>query len=596
MAAELSEKDRQIIESVLQSDKFLSSPVPDELYAQLDADFLSLVKVPYAKKETIAQLYGDASDSLRLLAEDWSYAYGIRALRMFSEKTISFPTRVTGSNGSSIELSITGNRYEDDKPWFLSYVPNLDALHLRHGANGALDELPQPTQPLPPLFAEGFEAMKSSDDYADFPVADEILAELKCAGNLLDFAWPQCKSVEKLAECAGTAIDLKELLNRDFAYALRTGTLRSYEDKVLFPVSLLRKDGTTPVEVTIKRDGRLPQSPDSKPWLIAFVDDHPRTRKVPAGQRLEKWAHMGDWNAVLKTLEEIALPEKWGFENTGEPYSILKNYLVYTFYRLQFEGKVLENAEKGLAAFDTGLVDQTYESIYACFVPAPFGAVPWKFEAFCKAGSRQWGKKLVSTFNPLPRRAKYFTRKEDLLFDEERTLQRDIDHILLDNIGRLPHDFLEEELRGNDEALGFLGDLRTAGSEGARAIAIKGLREAIEGDVKIRRRLVNRLDDAIELAQKRVQWNFKTAVPAFYPTKNAMSLLLPLDLTEDDRPDVALVVELVESGVYMGQTVLTMSMAYNNARLISRPDSDWLNTSIELMGEQGLAPDDGQGE
>lgn len=98
----------------------------------------------------------------------------------------------------------------------------------------------------------------------------------------------------------------------------------------------------------------------------------------------------------------------------------------------------------------------------------------------------------------------------------------------------------------------------------------------------MKRRLINRLDDAIELAQKRVEWNFKTAVPAFYPTKNTMSLLLPLDLTENDRPDVALVVELMESGAYIGQTILTMKMAYNNARLISRPDSDWLNTSLQV--------------
>lgn len=50
-----------------------------------------------------------------------------------------------------------------------------------------------------------------------------------------------------------------------------------------------------------------------------------------------------------------------------------------------------------------------------------------------------------------------------------------------------------------------------------------------------------------------------------------MSLLLPLDLTENEQPDVALVVELMESGAYIGQTILTMKMAYNNARLICRP-------------------------
>lgn len=27
---------------------------------------------------------------------------------------------------------------------------------------------------------------------------------------------------------------------------------------------------------------------------------------------------------------------------------------------------------------------------------------------------------------------------------------------------------------------------------------------------------------------------------------------------------------------------LTMKMAYNNARLISRPESDWLNTSLQV--------------
>ena len=98
------------------------------------------------------------------------------------------------------------------------------------------------------------------------------------------------------------------------------------------------------------------------------------------------------------------------------------------------------------------------------------------------------------------------------------------------------------------------------------------------------RRLTNRLNDAIELAQKRAQWNYRTAVPAYYPTKGTMTLLLPLDLTDDERPDVALVSELMPTGVYVGHTILTMRMAYNNARLVSRPDSDWLNTGVKLFG------------
>ena len=35
----------------------------------------------------------------------------------------------------------------------------------------------------------------------------------------------------------------------------------------------------------------------------------------------------------------------------------------------------------------------------------------WRFEAFCKAGSRMWGKKLVASFEPLPQRASYVEKK-----------------------------------------------------------------------------------------------------------------------------------------------------------------------------------------
>ena len=179
---------------------------------------------------------------------------------------------------------------------------------------------------------------------------------------------------------------------------------------------------------------------------------------------------------------------------------------------------------------------------------------------------RMWGKKLVASFEPLPQRASYVEKKDDLLFDGSRTLQRDVGHILLDNIDRLPKAFLAEELRGADDAIEALDKTMHAEDDTSRRAAYDELREAVEDNVRIKRRLINRLDDAIELAQKRVEWNFKTAVPAFYPTKNTMSLLLPLDLTENEQPDVALVVELMESGAYIGQTILTMKMAYNKCK------------------------------
>lgn len=93
------------------------------------------------------------------------------------------------------------------------------------------------------------------------------------------------------------------------------------------------------------------------------------------------------------------------------------------------------------------------------------------------------------------------------------------------------------------------------------------------------RRTREGIEAAVRLARRRVKWNFKTAIPSYYPRGNSMSLLLPLSLTEEDRVDAALVVQLTPSGNYQGQTILTMSQAYKHARLICRPDSDWLTTA-----------------
>ena len=55
-----------------------------------------------------------------------------------------------------------------------------------------------------------------------------------------------------------------------------------------------------------------------------------------------------------------------------------------------------------------------------------------------------------------------------------------------------------------------------------------------------------------------------------------MSLLLPLDFTNSGNPQAALVVQLAESGVYIGHTILSMKHAYLDARLISSQESSWL--------------------
>ena len=86
--------------------------------------------------------------------------------------------------------------------------------------------------------------------------------------------------------------------------------------------------------------------------------------------------------------------------------------------------------------------------------------------------------------------------------------------------------------------------------------------------------LYDSFDKAINHAIMRVERNYKTGIPMY--NRGRIQLLLPLFLLNRDPANLALVVS--RSGeVYDGSTVLTLDMAYNNARLITRPDKEWLN-------------------
>src|SRR5207247_7209034 len=120
----------------------------------------------------------------------------------------------------------------------------------------------------------------------------------------------------------------------------------------------------------------------------------------------------------------------------------------------------------------------------------------------------------------------------------------------------------------------------------------ENFKAALEADSRKYRSLMYRMQDALKVALKRVRWNFKTAIPQYFPTKNQMSLLLPLGLVRDDIADLALVVERTPSGAYLGHTILPLDWAYNNARLVCRPNSDWL-VPEEIQQTPAAQPDPG---
>lgn len=84
---------------------------------------------------------------------------------------------------------------------------------------------------------------------------------------------------------------------------------------------------------------------------------------------------------------------------------------------------------------------------------------------------------------------------------------------------RLPKEFLEEELRNSSEALDCIEKTFESEDESAQQAAYDRLREIVQADPRLKRRLINRLDDAIEVAQKELSGILKPLYQLSIPQK-----------------------------------------------------------------------------
>ena len=240
------------------------------------------------------------------------------------------------------------------------------------------------------------------------------------------------------------------------------------------------------------------------------------------------FAYCGAFPSQLQSLANIS-PEKWSFGNNNDN-SILRNYVMHTFERLYDEGKVVETED--YAIFNTGLFDVYYNPIYAYFVKnSNQNKQKWYLDNFITEYQR-----VTMGISQVPERANYFTNPADLVFDTHLNIIAQYEHIFGDteNRERLP-------------------------------IAIRNSSMAY-----------SLFNGAVATARKMLEANYKTAVPQFY--KGKIQLLVPICLQNQNIPDLALTCAKADDGKsYLGCTCLTLEMAYNNARLIAKPDSNWLH-------------------
>ncbi len=314
------------------------------------------------------------------------------------------------------------------------------------------------------------------------------------------------------------------------------------------------------------------------------------TSAVKPRYKLENFAFV-DWNRLLPNLAELAQNEKWGFSDDAEDYSILQSYICYTYDRLVYEDKISFSEDGKYAAMNTGLVNSTYDDIFLLFELTAGHNI---CVGCCCAGSEPYGKTLFSQidFNTnYPERAAYFQNLSDLIMDTSKTVMLDKKHIIKDNVNRFPAPYLcavftaaksknglsTEDAALYDTALTALGALQndTVPNEMQRA-HWRTVRDCI--DDLVYNKIGEELENAVRHAVKTINLNYRIAIPSYFPTKQTMSLLIPLSLQlSTEKPDVVLTLSRVPSGNYQGETILSLEMAYTDARLICKPQSDWLS-------------------
>jgi hypothetical protein len=229
----------------------------------------------------------------------------------------------------------------------------------------------------------------------------------------------------------------------------------------------------------------------------------------------------------------MAIHEDWDYRHSANPRPnpILFSYLVHTFERLLEQSKIATEDDR--ACFNTGLVTPNQEEIFALFEKNKRpDKQPWFFKGFRRESDRD-----LIWLAHLPDIATYFDDPKELIYDQRVDLRPRYDHIIDDNPERFPPPYND---RSNEETKHLLRNI---------------------------------LEGAIEHAKRRIQRNYKTAVPQFY--QGRLQLLIPLCITTSSKADLALVVERTQQA-YTATTCLPLDWAYNNARLIARPDNEWL--------------------
>ena len=253
----------------------------------------------------------------------------------------------------------------------------------------------------------------------------------------------------------------------------------------------------------------------------------------------------------LEELQSVAQPEEWKYKDYTSPtnYPILKSYIEHTYNRLKVEGKILESNDGKQYLFNTGLLDRDFLlDVYVLCSKTEIDIFGDKY--VCCASPRIVLENDMSVIRGFggrtPEIAKYFTTIDQVIFNPDLEINMNWRHIFIERVDRIP-----TEIRDGK-------------------IPIKEIVQKFKGNEENIKKLAKR--------------NYKMVVPQYY--NNSIQFLMPIYLGTEfiGKPDFALVLSMdnsTQEPFYRGTTILTVEMAYQNARLLAKPDNPWLISSLE---------------
>lgn len=252
---------------------------------------------------------------------------------------------------------------------------------------------------------------------------------------------------------------------------------------------------------------------------------------------MRRFSNLGSnesFNSKLRYLTTIADDEKWYYNlENGKIFSVIFYYVIHTFDRVYSQNKLIINNEKDKCLFNTGLISNQGDEIFGLFEKSTYydetdpSSNYWHFKKFIKENEREF----ISLSMKKPKIADYFSDYNELYFDPNIDISLNFDHFYDDNYDRLPT------------------ELQTLDKDIARQV----------------------FDGFLNHTIKKIKRNNRIPVPQFYREK--IMFLIPVKVF--GTKNVIIAVEKI-GDTYVANTVLTMEMAYNCARLLTKPESNWL--------------------